>query len=71
MNSTVQKFLTEWYITQMNESAIQNFLKNTMEVNKFGGASIRDSSGVKNLLSILKTKKRKAIYCCFCNGKDN
>lgn len=33
-----------------------------MEVNKFGGASIRDSSGVKNLLSILKTKKKEKLF---------
>ena len=33
-----------------------------MEVNKFGGASIRDSSGVKNLLSILKTKKKEKQF---------
>ena len=33
-----------------------------MKIYKFGGASIKDSDGVKNLLSILNTKKLKKPY---------
>ena len=43
-----------------------------MKVFKFGGASVKDAEGVKNILSVLKTTRRKRFGgYCFCNGKND
>ena len=43
-----------------------------MKVFKFGGASVKNAEGVKNILSVLKTTEEKKLGgYCFCNGKNN
>ena len=43
-----------------------------MKVFKFGGASVKDAEGVKNILSVLKTTEEKRLGSyCFCDGKND
>ncbi|GIS00570.1 MAG: hypothetical protein CM15mP102_13900 [Flavobacteriales bacterium] len=40
-----------------------------MKIFKFGGASVKDADGVKNLLNVVNKKAdKKHNYCCFSNG---
>ena len=42
-----------------------------MKVFKFGGASVKDADGVKNLAKILYKYKDDSLFChSFCYGKN-
>lgn len=43
-----------------------------MRIFKFGGASVKDADGVKNVVSVLRTVGfEKYVIGCFSNGENN
>ncbi|MCK7539435.1 MAG: hypothetical protein MZV63_55285 [Marinilabiliales bacterium] len=42
-----------------------------MKVFKFGGASVRDGAGIRNLYDIIAGENDRLVVCRFSPGKDN